>query len=595
MNTFEEFRKRYEYTPSQPIGKGGFGMVFKAFDRTRDRWVGIKICLVEPGKDAYRLKHEVELAQKIALHENVAFYEECYTYELPNGIHDVAVMQYYPDGNLDQLLKTNKLDDNQKGALVRGILEGIGHLHNQKIIHRDIKPSNILIAKRHDGTFVPKITDFGISKQIKDNADYGISQSFQGGTFHYASPEQLDGRGRIMKNADLWSFGVMTHLIFAGKVPFDSDANQNGGESGRVEMYRKISEAEMPDAFHKIPEPYKAMISACLTVDVNQRVQDAQACKNILNPIVTTSPARQDYGGDETIIVAKPTAPQAVKTTNKWLLPAIGGAIAIAALGYFLSRPKAPELPGSTAPIDSSTLVTTPAVNIPAAVPAVVPNVTDKASKTTTQSTATDANTVTKPVVQTPAKTPAQTPAKTTAQTPVTKPEPVPHTTRPAVPAAPADTDNDGIIDAEDRCPQSKGARPTSGCPDSDNDGIADLDDLCPKVKGSASAKGCADADGDGVSDDKDICPTKKGTVASKGCPVDDSFDKAKAKTAINAVINTIDADNVSQAKTKLDAVISMDNIPSTLASKLRAARVSLDKMETLRAKTTLRDALGTL
>jgi eukaryotic-like serine/threonine-protein kinase len=184
MTTFDDFRKRYEYTASQPIGKGGFGLVFKAFDRTRDRWVGIKISLVEPGKDSYRLKHEVELAQKIALHENVAFYEECYTYELPNGIHDVAIMQYYPDGNLDQLLKTQKLSDDQKGALVRGILDGIGHLHSQKIIHRDIKPSNILSAKRHDGTYVPKITDFGISKQIKDNADYGISQSFRGIYFY---------------------------------------------------------------------------------------------------------------------------------------------------------------------------------------------------------------------------------------------------------------------------------------------------------------------------------------------------------------------------------------------------------------------------
>lgn len=85
------------------------------------------------------------------------------------------------------------------------------------------------------------------------------------------------------------------------------------------------------------------------------------------------------------------------------------------------------------------------------------------------------------------------------------------------------DSDNDGVPDATDACPVTKGAADNKGCPwpDSDRDNVVDKDDKCPTVAGLAQHGGCPppDTDGDGVIDEQDRCPQEKGTVARNGCP----------------------------------------------------------------------------
>jgi OmpA-OmpF porin, OOP family len=94
------------------------------------------------------------------------------------------------------------------------------------------------------------------------------------------------------------------------------------------------------------------------------------------------------------------------------------------------------------------------------------------------------------------------------------------------------DKDGDGVADYLDKCPEFKGRKEFGGCPDTDNDGIADNEDECPNVSGPASNKGCpekieapkvVDSDGDGVEDNKDKCPKEKGSAAAMGCPDRDS------------------------------------------------------------------------
>lgn len=81
------------------------------------------------------------------------------------------------------------------------------------------------------------------------------------------------------------------------------------------------------------------------------------------------------------------------------------------------------------------------------------------------------------------------------------------------------DTDNDGIYDQDDACPEEAGLEIFNGCPDSDNDGIQDSKDDCPNVAGLAEFNGCPDGDGDGVMDKDDKCPTVAGLKALMGCP----------------------------------------------------------------------------
>ncbi|MDO4728319.1 MAG: OmpA family protein, partial [Bacteroidota bacterium] len=85
------------------------------------------------------------------------------------------------------------------------------------------------------------------------------------------------------------------------------------------------------------------------------------------------------------------------------------------------------------------------------------------------------------------------------------------------------DTDGDGVLDKDDKCPNVAGPRENKGCPwpDTDGDGVLDKDDKCPNVAGPRENKGCPwpDTDGDGVLDKDDKCPNVKGTVTNNGCP----------------------------------------------------------------------------
>jgi OmpA-OmpF porin, OOP family len=103
----------------------------------------------------------------------------------------------------------------------------------------------------------------------------------------------------------------------------------------------------------------------------------------------------------------------------------------------------------------------------------------------------------------------------------------------PPPPPAPKDTDNDGIIDDNDKCPTVAGVAKYEGCPvpDTDKDGINDDNDKCPTVSGLAKYQGCPvpDTDKDGINDEEDKCPNQAGVARYGGCPVPD-----KDKDGIN-------------------------------------------------------------
>jgi OmpA-OmpF porin, OOP family len=94
----------------------------------------------------------------------------------------------------------------------------------------------------------------------------------------------------------------------------------------------------------------------------------------------------------------------------------------------------------------------------------------------------------------------------------------------PALPVI-ADRDGDGVVDANDKCPDVAGIASLQGCPDQDGDGIADADDKCVTVAGLAKYQGCPipDGDGDGVNDEEDKCPTLKGLARYQGCAIPDT------------------------------------------------------------------------
>lgn len=151
---------------------------------------------------------------------------------------------------------------------------------------------------------------------------------------------------------------------------------------------------------------------------------------------------------------------------------------------------------------------------------------------------------------------------------------------QPPVEAPPPDGDNDGVIDADDRCPAVAGVLEYSGCPDSDGDTIPDDVDACVDVKGMTEHKGCPppDADGDSIFDADDACPNDKGPKYAKGCPdgdldgIPDKDDKCPAQAGVQA-----EAGCLPEAAQAFNGVIKGITFANGRADVLRRSHKTLD------------------
>jgi len=285
FTTFQEFRKRYPIQFAEKgawLGSGTYGKVFKVEDQVETEWVAVKISEYRRN-DAKSLRAEVELAQKVPRHANIARYDACYRLETDTGVSDFAIMKYYADGNLADLLKHQKLSDKELRDIVTGTLEGLKHLHQQRIVHRDFKPANILISRGFDGRYVPKIADFGLSKLVSqdeiDSSDFDLSDGR--GTPSYKAPEQIEG-GRVSFNLDLWAFGVILYEMLTGEKPF-SVGTHSSEPTLRREIERKIITAQLPERLFSLPEPYQSMVRRCLVKDIHKRVRKAEELLTMLD------------------------------------------------------------------------------------------------------------------------------------------------------------------------------------------------------------------------------------------------------------------------------------------------------------------------
>ena len=280
--TQQEFFKRYTYSPSRDrIGGGGFGTVYKAYDNLLHREVAIKVSEVKTtadGAKTFSLRDEFEALNHVPKHPNIANYEEFYSFEMPNGVFDYAVMQYYPDGNLSNAIKQG-LTAEQKEDIATQLLEGIDFLHKHKVVHRDLKPGNILIV-RHAGRMIPLITDFGLSKATGMGENSVFSNSFGAGTPRYSSPEQLQGNP-LRFNTDLWSYGAILYELFMGTQLFTAGSGAANTAQADMEVYNKIVNGNV-QSLGKMPETWRKVAERCLVVDAGKRAKDAEELFGII-------------------------------------------------------------------------------------------------------------------------------------------------------------------------------------------------------------------------------------------------------------------------------------------------------------------------
>jgi eukaryotic-like serine/threonine-protein kinase len=204
------------YEVLEILGRGGFGIVFRAYDEMLQRIVAVKVLspqLATTSPARKRFLREARTSAQVR-HENVV-----QVYEVGDQPLPYLVMELVPGESLQQLLdRVGPLDVLEVLQIGRQIAEGLSAAHATDLIHRDIKPGNVLLEGGHQKI---KITDFGLARAADDAS---ITQSgIVAGTPMYMAPEQAKG-DRIDQRADLFSLGSVLYQMVAGRPPFRANS-----------------------------------------------------------------------------------------------------------------------------------------------------------------------------------------------------------------------------------------------------------------------------------------------------------------------------------------------------------------------------------
>ena len=201
------------YEILEVLGKGGFGIVFRAFDETLQRVVAIKVLSAQIAATSPARKRFLREARSSAKvrHENIVQVYAVEEQPLP-----YLVMEFIPGETLQERLdRTGPLETAEVLQIGRQIALGLAAAHGAGLIHRDIKPGNILLeAGPHPHV---KITDFGLARAADDAS---MTQSGTvAGTPMFMAPEQARG-DTLDHRADLFSFGSVLYTMCSGRPPF---------------------------------------------------------------------------------------------------------------------------------------------------------------------------------------------------------------------------------------------------------------------------------------------------------------------------------------------------------------------------------------
>ena len=224
------------YDVMEVVGRGGMGVVLRAFDAKLHRVVAIKVMAAELAAAATARKRFSREAQAAAAVVN----EHVVTIHAVEEDHrpPYLVMQFVEGVSLQE-----KID--REGALgLREVLrigmqaaEGLAAAHKQGLVHRDIKPANILLE---NGVERVKITDFGLARAADDAS---LTQSgVIAGTPLYMSPEQAEGHP-LDHRSDLFSLGSVLYAACTGRAPFRAGS--------AVAVLRRVC-GEAPRPIHEV-------------------------------------------------------------------------------------------------------------------------------------------------------------------------------------------------------------------------------------------------------------------------------------------------------------------------------------------------------
>jgi serine/threonine-protein kinase len=248
------------YRIDELIGRGGMGVVYRAYDLRLKRMVALKLMSRELALDERfreRFSREAELAMSLE-HPNVV------------PVHDAGdidgrlylAMRYVEGTDLRALLHVEgALEPARAVAICSEVANALDAAHANGLVHRDVKPSNVLL----DTNEHVYLADFGLTRRLADEAGpMGEGRSM--GTPAYLAPEQIEG-GPVDGRVDVYSLGCLLYECLTGGAPF---------AGSRLAVAWSHLEDDPPKASERRPDLPEA-IDAVIRKSMSKEPQDRQS------------------------------------------------------------------------------------------------------------------------------------------------------------------------------------------------------------------------------------------------------------------------------------------------------------------------------
>jgi serine/threonine protein kinase len=289
------------------IGRGGMGVVYRAWQKSPQRLVALKMILAgdyASPEEVARFRREAVAVARLQ-HPNIVQIHEV-------GEHDgrpYFSLEYVDGGNLADRIKGIPQAARSSAQLVQTLARAVHYAHQKGVVHRDLKPANVLLAGEPgrvspggapgaDATglagFTPKITDFGLAKLLVGGGEDQTQTDAILGTPSYIAPEQAtptagrgSGRAPVGPATDVYALGAILYELLTGRPPFQGEATLD-----TLEQVRFQEPVPPHRLLPKVPRNLETICLKCLEKEPAKRYGSAEALAEDLGRFLNGEPIR---------------------------------------------------------------------------------------------------------------------------------------------------------------------------------------------------------------------------------------------------------------------------------------------------------------
>lgn len=207
-----------DYEILSELGRGGMGVVYKARHRILKRTVALKMILAGAHSSGPALQRFLAEARAVA-HLQHPGIVQIFDMGQQDGLPWFS-LEFVDGSDLQKTLDGKPRDARSAASLVQTVCRAMQYAHDNGILHRDLKPANILL----DSSGNPKVTDFGLAKEVDGEASGATRDGTIMGSPSYMPPEQARGQiSAVTAKSDQYSMGAVLYQMLTARPPFITD------------------------------------------------------------------------------------------------------------------------------------------------------------------------------------------------------------------------------------------------------------------------------------------------------------------------------------------------------------------------------------